>query len=423
MEKKKILCLFDYMATTGFATVSQNIVPRIKKHFGENLELHICSINYFGDTIYEEDGTIIFSAIKSAPKKDDFGRFGFLKILKDSEEYDGIFIIQDLGVILPIIEILKTIKEEKKRENKRNFKSIFYFPVDCSLIRKQVEKLEFFDTLITYTEFGRNEVLKLRPELKGKLKVIPHGTDTKNFHPIDLDEVANFRKEYFGANADKFIIMNLNRNQPRKDIPNTIFGFIEAKKNWHKDSPKPFLYLHCNPTDPMGHDLRAVLLQTDLVEWEDYMFPSKEEENHGSPLEKLNKIYNSADLYVTTTLGEGWGLGFTEASATRCPIICPYNSSFMEMSGNGDRAFILEESVPFVNSIDNIVRQQTNYLEVSESILHVSGDLLGKNEDLNGLENSTNRIDKAFEWAMKLKWDEVCKSWYEYFKTTFGVNK
>jgi glycosyltransferase involved in cell wall biosynthesis len=423
MEKKKILCLFDYMATTGFATVSQNIVPRIKKHFGENLELHICSINYFGDPIYEENGTIIFSAIKSAPKKDDFGRFGFLKILKDSNEYDGIFIIQDLGVIIPIIEILQSIKDEKKRENKKNFKSIFYFPVDCKLIRKQVEGLEFFDTLITYTEYGRNEVLSLRPELKGKLKVIPHGTDTKNFYPIDLDEIPVFRKEYFGENANKFIIMNLNRNQPRKDIPNTIFGFIEAKKEWHKDAPKPFLYLHCNPKDPMGHDLRAILLQTDLIEGEDYMFPAKDEENHGSPLEKLNKIYNCVDLYITTTLGEGWGLGFTEACATKLPIICPYNSSFMEMSGNGSRAFTLDESVPFANSIDNIVRQQTNYLEVSEAILHVSGDLLNLNEELNGFEIVNNRTENAFGWARKLNWDSVCKSWYEYFLSTFKVYK
>lgn len=423
MEKKKILCLFDYMATTGFATVSQNIVPRIKKHFGENLELHICSINYFGDTIYEEDGTIIFSAIKSAPKKDDFGRFGFLKILKDSEEYDGIFIIQDLGVILPIIEILKTIKEEKKRENKRNFKSIFYFPVDCSLIHKQVEKLEFFDTLITYTEFGRKEVLRLRPELKGKLKVIPHGTDTKSFYPIEKEKIKDFRKYYFGDNADKFIIMNLNRNQPRKDIPNTIFGFIEARKQWPKGVPHPFLYLHCNPSDPMGHDLRAVFLQTDLVEGEDYMFPSKDEENHGSPIEKLNKIYNSVDLYITTTLGEGWGLPVTESAATKLPMICPYNSSLMEMSGNGDRAFILEEFVPYVNSIDNIVRQQTNYLEVSEAILLVSGDIMKLNEDLNGYENCMKRVNKAYDWALKLKWDEVCKSWNEYFSSTFGVRK
>jgi len=419
--KKKILCLFDYKATTGFATVSQNIIPRIKRHFGDSIELHICSINYFGDPIYEKDGTVIFSAIKSAPKKDDFGRFGFLKILKDSNEYDGIFIIQDLGVIIPIIEILDFIKSEKRKNNQKSFKSIFYFPVDCSLIRKQVEGLEFFDTLITYTEFGRNEVLKLRPELKGKLKVIPHGTDTKNFYPIELDEIQSFRKKYFGQNADKFIIMNLNRNQPRKDIPNTIFAFIEARKSW-KYNRQPFLYLHCNPDDPMGHNLRAVFLQTNLIEGEDYLFPSKEEENHGSPLDKLNKIYNSVDLCVTTTLGEGWGLSFTESASTMLPIICPNHTSFTEMSNNGERAFVLDEFTPYVNSIDNILRLQTNYEDVSESILYLADSILGQSDnDIHAKELLDIRTDKAYEWAKKLNWDNVCKQWNEYFKETYKL--
>jgi len=414
--KKKILCLFDYKATTGFATVSQNIIPRIKRHFGDSIELHICSINYFGDPIYEKDGTVIFSAIKSAPKKDDFGRFGFLKILKDSNEYDGIFIIQDLGVIIPIIEILDFIKSEKRKNNQKSFKSIFYFPVDCSLIRKQVEGLEFFDTLITYTEFARKEVLKLRPELKGKLKVIPHGTDTKNFYPIV--GIEKFRTKYFGQNADKFIIMNLNRNQPRKDIPNTIFAFIELKKMWNFER-KPFLYLHCNPDDPMGHNLRAVLLQTKLIEGEDYIFPSKEEENHGSPIDKLNKIYNSVDLYLSTTLGEGWGLGFTEAASTLLPIICPNHTSFTEMSGNGERAFVLDELTPYVNNIDNILRLQTNYIDVAESILLVASSILGQNNDIHGKESLNERTVKAYEWAKKLNWDNVCKQWIEYFKGTY----
>jgi glycosyltransferase involved in cell wall biosynthesis len=413
MQNKTILCLFDYKATTGFATVSQNIVPRIKKHFGENITLHICSINYFGDTIYEPDGTVIFSALKSAPKKDDFGRFGFLKVLKDSDEYDGIFIIQDLGIIIPIIEILKTIKDEKRQNNKKNFKSIFYFPVDCRLVKKLVEHIEFFDTLVTYTEYGRNEVLRLRPELKTKLKVVPHGTDNQSFYPITVSEKKEFRKEYFGENSDKFIIMNLNRNQPRKDIPNTIFGFIEAKNNWKFPERKPFLYLHCNPTDPMGHNLRSIFLQTDLVEGEDYMFPSKNEENHGTDIVKLNKIYNSVDLYVTTTLGEGWGLGFTEAAATKLPIICPNHTSFTEMSGNGNRAFVMDELVPYVNSIDNIVRQQTYYIDVSDSILSVVEDIIELDEQV------IPRTDRAYEWAISLNWDEVCKKWINYFKETY----
>ena len=132
---------------------------------------------------------------------------------------------------MPFIEVMQHIKREKKEQNRKSFKSIFYFPVDCKIIKELTRNLDFFDLLVTYTEFGRNEVLRFRPELRPKLKVVPHGNNPKHFYPIDVSE---FRKQYFGDNSNKFIITNINRNQPRKDIPNTIFGFIEAKEIWDK---------------------------------------------------------------------------------------------------------------------------------------------------------------------------------------------
>lgn len=423
MKKKTILCLFDYLSTTGFGTVSKNIVPRIKKEFGEKITLHICAINYFGEPIYEEDGTIIFSAIKSATKKDEFGRFGFLKILQDSNEYDGIFIIQDLGVIVPIIPHLKFIKEEKRKANKKTFKSIFYFPVDCNLLPQLVKDLEFFDNIITYTEFGRDRVLNFRPELRGDLKVILHGTNLKEFYPIPKNEISDFRKDYFKDEGDKFIITNVNRNQPRKDIPTTIFGFIEAKKNWNIQGKKPFLYLHMHPHDPKGWDLRAILNQTDLIEGEDYRFPDKEMENAGAPTEMLNKIYNSCDLYVTTSLGEGFGLVTVECMAAKLPIICPNNTSFTELCDNGNRAHLIDYLMPYASMADNIIREACTPSSVAEAIIHMAENICGLNEEMGGTEQVNEMVESAFDYSQKLSWDNqsIIGRWIEYFKSTYGL--
>jgi D-inositol-3-phosphate glycosyltransferase len=417
----KVLCLFDYKSHTGFATVSHNVKNELKKHFGNDLQLDIVGINYFGEPITEDDGTYIISAVKSAPKKDDFGRMGFLKILKESNEYDGIFIIQDLGVILPIVPVLKYIKEDKKREGKKLFKSIFYFPVDCPLIDKLVENLEFFDTIVTYTDYARNQVLRLRPELKGKVKVVPHGTNTKDFYPLSKEEKLSFRKEYFGDNADKIIFTNINRNQPRKDIPTTIFAFIEARKNWdaEKYGRDLFLNLHCHPKDPMGWDIRSLFLHTDLVEGTHYKLLDNDIADYGASVEMLNKIYNASDVYITTTLGEGWGLTFSEAAATKTPIIAPYSTSFIEMSGNGKRAYMIDELMPIANTHDNIIRQQCNYIEVADWMIYLSEGLIGKHDSINFDEIHNERIERAYDWAKSLDWKSVCKSWIEYFKETY----
>lgn len=417
----KVLCLFDYNAFTGFATVSKNIKRELKNHFGSDLHLDICGINYFGEPYREDDGTYVISAIKSAPKKDDFGRFGFLKILKDSNEYDGVFIIQDLGVISPIANILKTIREEKARNNQKLFKSMFYFPVDCRLVEKITQDIEVFDTLVTYTEYGRNEILRLRPELKGKIKVVPHGNNAKDFYPLPQNEIDEFRKEYFGDNADKFIITNINRNQPRKDIPTTIFAFIEAKKQWKSEGipSEPFLYLHMHPKDPMGWDLRAIFIQTDLVEGKDYKLLDNDIANNGASVEMLNKIYNASDLYVTTTLGEGWGLTLTEAMATRTPIVCPLSTSFIEMTNNGKRAYSIDTLVPYCNSVDNIVRIQCDFNDVADTIVHIAKGKAMLLEDIGFMDNYNKRLDDAYNYIQSLSWKSVCKSWVEYFKDTY----
>ncbi|NDH55677.1 MAG: hypothetical protein EBY06_03165, partial [Burkholderiaceae bacterium] len=101
----------------------------------------------------------------------------------------------------------------------------------------------------------------------------------EHFHPLPEAEVKAFKQSYFGENANKFIVGCVNRNQPRKDIPTTIFGFMEY---WEEHNPNALLYLHMHPKDPMGWHLRNILGQTPLKEGEHFMFPPEEDCNKGA---------------------------------------------------------------------------------------------------------------------------------------------
>ena len=413
-QQKQILALFDYVARTGFGTVSKNIVKELKRSFGDNLKIDIVAVNYFGEPYQESENVFVVPAKTMDVQQDDFGRFFFLKALKENN-YDGVFICQDLGVICPFIEIMQHIKAEKKEQNRKTFKSIYYFPVDCGLVKELTKNLDFFDVLVTYTEYGRKEVLRFKPELKTKLKVIPHGNNSKDFYPIESrEEINKFRLEYFGENANKFIITNLNRNQPRKDIPNTIFGFIEAKANWDKSLPEPFLYLHCHPNDPMGWDIRGIMLQTDLVEDVDYKLLPKEYEDTMVDVSVVNKIYNASDAYLTTTLGEGWGLGFSEAASCKIPVIAPYSTSFKEMSGYGKNAFMLENLYPYCNFNDNVIRQQTDIYEIADKLLEVAQAKFDQSK-VKEKQVLIDKVERNYKWIKSLEWAEVCKQWKDYF--------
>lgn len=413
MNPTKILCLFDYNSFTGFAQVSKNLIQCWKRTFGKNVQFNIVAINYFGDDYAEDDNVNVISAKLKDIAKDDFGRHVFLAtILK--EDYDAVFILQDLGVIVPIIKHLEEIKQKRKAENRKSFKSFFYFPVDFELNSMLVNKLEFFDELYTYTNWGKEMVAKWNPKLQTKVKVVHHGNNPKDFfYHSDWLKISKFRREYFGEkNAHKFIIGNVNRNQSRKDIPNTILGFYEYREKYNTDS---LLYLHMNPTDPMGWNLRTIFSQTGLVEGKDFMFPPEDDYNKGADIQKLNFIYNSIDLFITTTTGEGWGLTLTEAMATRRPIIAPIHTALTEITNNGHFVFGLTNLRPAVAMVDNIIRYQTDIEEIADTINDVYEQIL-ESEGAKDVMAIDKKLDEAQKWVGKLDWKDISQKFSDDFK-------
>ena len=403
-----MLCLFDYNAITGFATVSKNLISNWKRQFGDNLKIDIVAVNYFGEDYNESPNVRIISAKLKDVAKDDFGRYVFMRSLADID-YDLVFILQDLGVIIPLVPHLKKIQDDKKEAKRKLFKSIFYFPIDFALTPNLAVGIDFFDQLATFTEYGRKMLLNLKPELKHKIRVIPHGNNMKNYYPIESQkEKSDFRKQYFGDNSDKFIVGCVNRNQPRKDIPTTIFGFLEYKNQFNENA---FLYLHMNPKDPLGWDLRRVMQQTPLVEGVDYMFPSEEDYNKGASVETLNKIYNASDCYLTTATGEGWGLTITEAMACCLPTVLPKHTSIAEIGGyNSERCYLLEELSPDVHNIDNIIRFKCNIYEIAEVISQVD-----KDKRSNALDQTMIK-EKALKFVKSLDWHSISKGFSDDIK-------
>jgi|LakMenEpi03Aug12_release.lakeMendotaPanAssembly.Ray.scaffolds.fasta_scaffold20866_23 glycosyltransferase involved in cell wall biosynthesis len=403
----RILALFDYNSFTGFATVSKNLVRNWQRTFGDAMKLDIVAVNYFGEDYSESDNIRVISAKRRDVAEDDFGRYVFMRSIMDID-YDLVFILQDLGVVVPVIPHVKKLLEDKKNGNRKQFKSILYFPVDFALTPNLAVGLEFFDVLATYTDYGKNHVLRLRPDLKAKVKVVPHGNNMENFYPVPSEEAQSFRKEYFKENSDKFIIGCINRNQSRKDIPTTIFGFLEY---WEEHNKNSFLYLHMNPKDPMGWNLKTILAQTPLKEGVDYGFPPVEDYNKGSDVSKLNLIYNSLDCFLSTATGGGWELTVTEAMSAKKPVVIPKHTSFEHLGGqNAERAYFLETLYPIVAMVDNIIRFQCDLYEISDVLHQVYLDKTSRAID------QTLKIEKAYNFVESHDWKEISKSFSDDIK-------
>src|SRR6202034_1808778 len=128
-----------------------------------------------------------------------------------------------------------------------------YTPVDGPAVFESIAKtLERFDLVITYTE-GSQRVLR-ECGYHGPSEAVPHGVDRERFWPMDKGACREKFKYADGA----FVVGNVNRNQPRKNIDLTIRGFVEFCKLCPEQDH--FLHLHMGAKD-LGWNIGALFNQ------------------------------------------------------------------------------------------------------------------------------------------------------------------
>ena len=405
VRQKSLLVYADWNCTTGFGAVAKELVDEWAKD--KKLSIVIFGINDKSEAIYNYLPNVkVIPALTTGDndtKKDVYRRIELLKLIYQND-FDALFFLQDVEVINTMEEQLRDVKRTKLKENRPNFKSMLYFPVDSEPRISDLKVLSFFDEVITYTHYAKGVMKPLISDTQfKKIKVIPHGTNTKDFYPYSDADKLKAKKEMFGS-EDVFVFGSVNRNQVRKDFGSLIMGFAMFK---HTTQANALLYLHCNPLDPMGINIYRLCDRVGLEVGKDVILPKDYSENKGCSLEELNKIYNSFDCFITTTTAEGWGLTITEAMATKCLIICPKHTSLTEITNNGENTlnFMFSQQAVFVNDFEKI-RHTTNPMEV-KTLCEVAYGL--KNEEPELQEQVKEKIENAFNKVSGMKWSVIAK--------------
>jgi glycosyltransferase involved in cell wall biosynthesis len=131
---------------------------------------------------------------------------------------------------------------------------------------------------------------------------------------------------------DDFFLLNVNKNEWRKDPLRS----LEILAGLRFEGIPAKLVLRMHPSSAMGGiqiDLAA--RQMGLTYGKEYIHISDIDD------ENLCGLYNAADLYLTTSLGEGWGLGVTEAMACDCPVAMPAHTSLAEIGQSRGEAGVI----------------------------------------------------------------------------------
>lgn len=169
----------------------------------------------------------------------------------------------------------------------------------------QGHKLNRLSKAIFWTKFGESEA-KLGG-YTGPSAVVPLGVDLTIFQPYDQAPIRKATK-YLDTgkshpNEDSFIVLNVNRNQHRKRLDLTVEYFCDWVE-W-RNPENVYLMVHAAPTGDTEYDVAQLMEYRGMRDKLILMQPNI---GKGIPESHLALTYCYADVMLSTTQGEGWGL-------------------------------------------------------------------------------------------------------------------
>jgi len=206
---------------------------------------------------------------------------------------------------------------------------IAWTPVDSFTIGDHsIDRLEVVDYPVAMSQFGAQQMANQGVE---PAAVIYHAVDTDTFKPLDKYEC----RRQLGIPEDMYLVGMVMANKGnRKQFPLQLMAVKQwAEKNHLEDQVR--VYLHTEPTAAMaGYDMRALVKKVGL---DGKVFSTNQYDASVVPMtqESMARVYNSFDVLMNCSSGEGFGVPIIEAQSCGVPVITQNFSAMPEITVNG----------------------------------------------------------------------------------------
>lgn len=260
------------------------------------------------------------------PKRNGFGEKEIGDYLKKNPQ-DIIIIFNDSIITTALIgTLVKECWDEKK-----NFKLISYMDQVYKYQKKEYIQIlnTFFDGIITFTPYWQEIATKLG--ITKPLYNFPHGFDYNLYYPIPQ----NIARLYYNYDDNDFMILNLNRNQPRKRWDISIIAwckFLEMCYSKFKNINNLKLVVG---TQMNGYWDLMEIFQNEIrfteIPWDEAKNTLVKIENPQQLSDRdINILYNACDIGLNTADGEGFGLCTFEGLGVGKPQVASYLGGMIE---------------------------------------------------------------------------------------------
>ena len=221
---------------------------------------------------------------------------------------------------------------------RKNFRLVSY--MDQVYAYQKKSYIEFlnthFDAIIAFTPYWAETARKLGIKQSIPMYVFPHGFDEKLYYPIPT----KLARMYFNYDQDAFMVLQLNRNQPRKQIDITIIAWCLFVKQYYlsnvkgqkgdyktnKHTKRPIKLIIA--TQMVGYwDLEDIIYNECKFLDIPYEYVRDTVTSISTPQQlsdrEINLLYNACDVGINSCDNEGFGLCTAENLGVGKPQIAP----------------------------------------------------------------------------------------------------
>ena len=343
-NRKKHIMLVGTHAhqTTGYSKVTYHIIHELAKlnryqlsHFGfqkfmaapPDYRPYPSGVNVYDPVAAEKTG---------APQEMGFG-YSQLPSYIRQQKPDIVIIYNDAGVVC---QFLDKIDLQLSLEERQAYKLVIYldqvYRIQRPALLQRIDKVAH--AYITFTQYWK-QVLESQG-IQKKIGVLRHGFDPKQFQV--LNKKAMRKKHNIPDNV--FVILNLNRNTPRKryDIVVTAFAELVAR---HPTKPLVLLAI-CDGGETGGFPLQEIFLRelqrlnTNPQQHIHKLMISSTPQTYTD--EMINELYSLSDIGISAAEGEGFGLCNFEAMGVGIPQVVSNVGGMRDFCKNGYNSQAIE---------------------------------------------------------------------------------
>lgn len=294
-------------ARTGYGNQTALFVPRLKA-LGHEMGMFA----WYG----VEGGTLNWNGIPVYPKA--FNGYGADVMGAHATHFDA-------DIVITLIDAW-VMEPDLWARTSPKMRWVPWFPIDMvpappPIVAKVAKSFQ----PIVYSRFAERECQRAGLDVR----FVPHGVDPAVFRPMERSAA----REKLGWSQDKWIAVMVaaNKGTPsRKSFPEVIEAFAEFNKR-HPDSAL-YLHTHSGP-EYTGLDLKALGEAVGISKR--MMFADQYSLILGLGDEYMRAVYSAADVLVSPSMGEGFGIPILEAQACGCPVITGDWTSMGEITWNG----------------------------------------------------------------------------------------